>query len=149
MITVKNVMSAVSAALSGEFEGYEVFLDDVKQGLFPPCFTVACGSSLEQVLGKRYRRDFDIRIHFFPGSENEHTECADAEERLFSALRYINVDGDLLRGEDMSRNYSDGVLTFNVRFGTYVLDSEKSEAMGDLKSCFGGALKAHRDKHYI
>lgn len=142
MITVKNVLSAVSAVLSDEFEGYEIYLDDVRQGLSPPCFTVACGSSLKQFLGKRFRRDFDIRVHFFPGGENKHTECADAEERLFSALRYIEVDGDLLRGEDMSRNYSDGILTFNVRFGTYVLDSDRAENMGDLESRFGGACNS-------
>lgn len=133
MIAVNNVLSAVSQALEAEFEGYEVYLDDVRQGLAPPCFTVTCGSSLKQILGKRFRRDFDIKVHFFPSGENEHIECADAEERLFTALRYIEVDGDLLRGEDMSRNYSDGVLTFSVRFGAYVLDTDRAEAMGKLR----------------
>lgn len=140
MITVKNVMSAVAAALSSEFEGYEIYLDDVRQGLSPPCFTVTCGSSMEQFLGKRYRREFDVRVHFFSGGDNKHIECADAEERLFSALRYIEADGDLLRGENMSRNFSDGVLTFNVSFGTYLLDTDRAEAMGDLESRFGGAF---------
>ena len=138
MITVRNVMSAVSAALSAEFDGYEIYFDEVAQGLTPPCFTISCGSSLQQVIGRRFRRDFDIRINFFPGSGSEHTECSDTEERLFTALRYITVDGDLLRGENMQRSFSDGVLSFNVRFGTYVLDTNNAEAMGDLKSRFGG-----------
>lgn len=138
MINVRNVMSAVSAALSAEFSGYEIYFDDVAVGLSPPCFTVSCGSSLRQELGRRFRRDFDIRINFFPGSDSEHTESNDAEERLYTALQYITVDGDLLRGENMQRSFSDGILSFNVRFGTYVLDVDKAEAMGDLKSRFGG-----------
>lgn len=139
IITVKNVLSGVSAALSAEFDGFEIYLDDVPQGLAPPCFTVVCSPSVKQVVGKRFRRDFDICVHFFPGSDEKYGECADAEERLFTALQYIDADGDLLRGEDMSRKLSDGILSFNVRFGTFVLDTEKAEAMGDLRSRIGGA----------
>lgn len=132
MITVKNVLSAVSAALSGEFAEYDVYLDDVAQGLSPPCFTVSCSPSVRQVIGKRFRRDFDLCIHFFPGAAEKYGECADVEERLFSSMQYISVDGDLLRGEDMSRKFSDGILSFNVRYGTFVFDSEKAEAMERL-----------------
>lgn len=132
IITVKNVLSGVSAALSAEFDGFEIYLDDVPQGLAPPCFTVVCSPSVKQVIGKRFRRDFDICVHFFPGTDEKYGECADAEERLFTALQYIDVDGDLLRGEDMSRKLSDGILSFNVRFGTFVLDTEKAEAMEHL-----------------
>lgn len=142
MITVRNVLSAVSAALSAEFggsEGFEIYLDNVPQGLAPPCFTVSCSPSVKQMLGKRFRRDFDFCIHFFPGTDEPYGECADVEERLFSSLQYITVDGDMLRGENMSRKFSDGVLSFNVSFGTFVLDSDKAEAMGDLHSRIGGA----------
>ena len=139
IITVRNILSAVSAALAAEFEGYDIYLDDVPQGLAPPCFTVVCSPSVKQVVGKRFRRDFDICVHFFPGSDEKYGECADVEERLFSALEYITADGDLLRGEDMSRKISDGILSFDVRFGTFVLDTEKAEAMGELRSRIGGA----------
>lgn len=133
MITVKNVISGVSAALAAEFEGFEIYPDDVTQGLEPPCFTITCSPSVERVIGKRFRRNFDICVHFFPASDEKYGECADVEERLFSALQYISVDGDLLRGEDMSRKLSDGILSFNVRFGTFVIDSEKAEVMGELR----------------
>lgn len=133
MITVKNVLSGVSAALSAEFGELEIYLDNVPQGLAPPCFTVACSPSVCQAVGKRFRRDFDFCIHFFPGTDQKYGECADIEERLFSALQYINVDGDLLRGEDMSRKFSDGVLSFNVRFGTFVFDPGKEELMGEMQ----------------
>lgn len=133
MITVKNVIGGVSAALAAEFEGFEVYPDEVPQGLAPPCFTVTCSPSVERVIGRRFRRDFDICIHFFPSADEIYGECADAEERLFSALQYITVDGDLLRGENMSRKISDGILSFNVRFGAFVIDSEKAEVMGELR----------------
>lgn len=133
MITVKNVVSGVSAALATEFEGFEVYPDEVPQGLETPCFTITCSPSVERVVGRRFRRDFDICVHFFPATEEKYGECADAEERLFSALQYITVDGDLLRGENMSRKISDSILSFNVRFGTFVIDSEKAEAMGELR----------------
>ena len=132
MITVKNVLSAVSAALAAEFGGFEIFLDSVPQGLAPPCFTVSCSPSVKQVIGKRFRRDFDLCIHFFPGTDEPYGECADVEERLYPALQYITVDGDMLRGENMSQKFSDGVLSFNVSFGTFVLDSEKAETMEQL-----------------
>lgn len=138
MITVKNVLSAVSAALAAEFDGFEIFLDNVPQGLAPPCFTVSCSPSVKQVLGKRFRRDFDFCIHFFPGTSKPYSECADVEERLFSSLQYITVDGDMLRGENMSRKFSDGVLSFNVSFGTFVIDQDKEETMGVLHSCIEG-----------
>ena len=133
MITVKNVISGVSAALAAEFDEFEIYLDEVPQGLAPPCFTVACSPSVKQVISKRFRRDFDICVNFFPGTDEKYGECADVEERLFTALQYINVDGDLLRGEDMSRRISDGILSFNVRFGTFVIDSETAETMGELR----------------
>ena len=133
LITVKNVVGGVSAALAAEFVGFEIYPDEVPQGLAPPCFTVSCGPSVKRVIGKRFRRDFDICINFFPRSEEKHGECADVEERLFSALQYISVDGDLLRGEDMSRKLSDGILSFNVRFGTFVIDPEKAEMMRELR----------------
>ena len=134
MITVKNVVSGVSAALAAEFDGFEIYPDEVPQGLVPPCFTVSCNPSVERVIGKRYRRDFDICVNFFPATDEIYGECADVEEQLFSALQYVNVDGDLLRGENMSRKLSDGILSFNVRFGTFVIDSDKAEIMGDLQA---------------
>ena len=132
MITVKNIISGVSAALSAEFNGFDIYVDEVPQGLVPPCFTIMCNPSVQQVVGRRFRRDFDICVHFFPATDEKYGECADVEERLFSALQYITADGDLLRGEDMSRRLSDGILSFNVRFGTFVIDSDTTEAMGDL-----------------
>lgn len=132
MITVKNVVSGVSAALSAEFEGFEIYLDEVPQGLAPPCFTISCSPSVERVVGKRFRRDFDICVRFFPASDEKYGECADVEERLFSSLQYISADGDLLRGENMTRRISDGILSFNVRFGTFVIEQDTEEIMGEL-----------------
>lgn len=133
MITVKNVISGVSAALADEFGGFEIYPDEVPQGLSPPCFTISCSPSVERVIGKRFRRDFDICVNFFPAADEIYSECADIEERLFPALQYIDVDGDLLRGENMSRKISDGILSFNVRFGTFVIDTDKAETMGELR----------------
>ena len=133
MITVKSILSSVAAALVTEFEGFEVYIEEVPQGLSQPCFTISCSPSVKQVLSKRFRRDFDICVNFFPETDEKYGECADVEERLFTALQYISVDGDLLRGEDMSRKLSDGILTFNVRFGTFVIDAEKAETMGELR----------------
>ena len=133
MITVKNVVSGVSAALSAEFNSFDIYIDEVPQGLEPPCFTITCAPSVQRVIGRRFRRDFDICVYFFPATDEKYSECADVEERLFSALQYINVDGDLLRGEGLSRRLSDGVLAFNVRFSAFVIDSETAEIMGDLE----------------
>ena len=48
-------------------------------------------------------------------------------EQLHSALEYITVDGDLIRGTDMHCEFVDDVLNFFVNYDMYVYKEDDGE----------------------
>ena len=71
--------------------------------------------------GKRYYKTNNFCIHYFPSSCNAANEFNNVSERLFNALEYINVDGDLTEGTSMSAETDDtGVLNFTVSYNMFV-----------------------------
>ena len=132
MITA--IIDALSIAINAEFgENYEIYTESVEQGFSEPCFSILClNPSVSQKLGKRYFRTNQFCIHYFPSSEEERTECHSVAERLFGALEYITVTGDLCRGTNMHYEISDDVLLFFVNYDLFVRKDEASEPVMEI-----------------
>lgn len=144
MITVNSIINAVSVALNNEFgDNYTVYAEEIKQGLTEPCFFIFCinlggrqmlSNSNSHFLASRYYRENRFCIQYFPLDENNgRTESNGVEERLFSCLEEITAEGDLLRGTDMSFEYTDRILSFFVNYNFFVYKTRESTLMGDLK----------------
>jgi hypothetical protein len=127
MITA--IIYALSVAINAEFgESYEIYTESVEQGFSEPCFSIIClNPRIDQKLGKRYFRTNMFCVHYFPSSDEKRSECHSVAERLFGALEYITITGDLCRGTNMRYEISDDVLLFFVNYDLFVRKDEASE----------------------
>ncbi len=131
-VTLNKIIDGICEALNTEFgDAYEIYTEDVKQNLTEPCFSVVLVKpSQKQFLGKRYFRQNLFCIHYFPqDKDNAKAECFDVYERLNDCLEYIEVDGDAIRGTNMSPDdfMSDGVMNFIVNYDMFVYKEADGE----------------------
>lgn len=129
-----DLMSCIGNALDKEF-GYEVNMEEVKQGMKEPCFFLTLlDSSTKVVVGRRYEKRNQVSIQYFPESLQLQRECNEVAERLTLCLEYIeDEEGGFLHGTDMHYQVTDGILNFFVNYNFHVLKAEvEQERMQDL-----------------
>lgn len=129
-----DVMYCISNALDKEF-GYEIHMEEIKQGLKEPCFFLnLIDSAMKIVTGKRYEKRNQICIQYFPESDKVQQECNEVAERLTLCLEYIeDEDGGFLHGTQMHYQVTDGILNFFVDYNFHVVKKGKEpEKMHDL-----------------
>jgi len=134
---INSIIEAISIALNGEFgDDYEIYREEVKQGLKEPCFFVFClNPQHEQFLGKRYFRTNQCCIQYFPKSDlNGQEECADVAERMMWCLEYIIAYSEEkpIRGTSMKYEVVDGVLNFFVNYDLFIIRTEEQIAMEEM-----------------
>lgn len=133
---VNSIIDAVSMALNGEFgDDYEIYGEEMEQGLKEPCFFIAViESSVKPYPGKRYHRHAQLCIQYFPLSASKNRECEDAAIRMEECLEYIAFDEGQIRGTDMSHEVHEGVMSFFVNYNMFVERVESNEPMESLLS---------------
>lgn len=132
---INSIIEAISISLNAEFgDDYTTYTESIEQGLNKPCFFVFCINPTNRVFfGKRYFRQNQFCIQFFPADESrENEDCNAVAERLFSCLEYITVTEDLVRGTKMKYEIVDGVLNFFVNYDMFVYKVEPSDAMEEI-----------------
>ena len=122
-MNLNDITVAISQALFGEFgENYATYDNNVEQDLKEPCFLILpISSSREHIVGTRYESKNAYDIHYFPKKHNDRAELNDVQNRLYSALEYIKVSGDMFRGTGMNAKVVDGVLHFFVDYDTFLM----------------------------
>lgn len=131
---INSIIEAISITLDAEF-GYETHMEEIKQDLVEPCFYISClNPTVELFLGKRYFRQNQFVIQYFPESDNEQRECNSVAERLMWSLEYITLDGDLTRGTAMKYEVVDGILNFFVNYDCFVYRMEENTPMENMDS---------------
>lgn len=131
---INSIIEAISITLDAEF-GYETHMEEIKQDLVEPCFYISClNPTVELFLGKRYFRQNQFVIQYFPESDNEQRECNSVAERLMWLLEYITLDGDLTRGTAMKYEVIDGILNFFVNYDCFVYRVEENTPMEVMES---------------
>lgn len=137
---LNKIITGISQAIDFEFNSedsteYTIYTENVEQGLDEPCFFVfKLNPSSKQLVGNRYDKKYPFDIHYFPKDlENINYEINEVTERLYSALEYINVDGNLVRGTSMNDETVDNVLHFFVNFNMIVKkETATIDTMGSL-----------------
>lgn len=135
MDSVNLITNAISIALKGEFgTGYKVRNENVKQDLKEPCFFISCISPTHELfLGKRYFRENQFCIQFFPVSKQRaREECHAVAERMEFCLEWITVTGDLVRGSKMKYEIVDDILNFFVNYNMFVYRKVDSVPMEEI-----------------
>lgn len=121
---LNKIITGIAQALDSTFnenEEYEIYVDNIEQGLNEPCFFIfTLNPSSKKLVGNRYERTYPFDIHYFPEDENSNIEINEVTEKLFLCFEYINVDGNLVKGTNMKAETVDGVLHFFINFNMVV-----------------------------
>ncbi|MDD3569575.1 MAG: hypothetical protein PHY44_00540 [Lachnospiraceae bacterium] len=108
---------------------YSLYTENVEQGFKEPCFFVQLTSHAQkQRLGNRYKETYCFEVSYYPlEGGNKNQECLTVAEGLCEVLEYINAEGDLLRGTNLSSKITEGILHFYVEYNMFVLREEEPE----------------------
>lgn len=116
---VNLILNAVTKQLGTNFgDTYHYYVEDIEQKFAKPCFTVDMLLPVQRSRSPiSYDRVMPLIIHYF--TDNEKTtkqELYDKAEQLFECLEYLNFEGGLLRGENISWGITEGVLQFFITY---------------------------------
>jgi len=128
---INSIIEAISINLDAEF-GYEPHMEEIKQDLKEPCFFISClNPTTELFLGKRYFRQNQFVIQYFPELYDKQRECNNVAERMTWCLENITMIGDdkPIRGTRMKYEVVDGVLHFFVSYDCFVYRVEETTPM--------------------
>lgn len=141
---VNGIKDAISIKLNQIYgDNYEIYSKDVEQGLNPPCFFIKIlNPSRRQLIGNRYYLEVSCDVHYFPAVEGDNDKLDEFGMSLFDDLEYITmVNGDQIRGTNMSYEKVDGVLHFFVTYGLYVKKDVPAEDPMEEITYRGGVKK--------
>ncbi|MBE6070053.1 MAG: hypothetical protein E7211_20545 [Clostridium lundense] len=132
---INDIVVGIAQALNAEFgDNYEIYCEEVEQDLKEPCFLITLlEATNRQIVGNRYMRTHPFAIQYFPSISNKKSECNDVQDRLYSALEYIDFQDGMLKGTSMNGSVVDGVLHFMVDYNFTVIKVEDKVYMESLK----------------
>lgn len=113
---IKEIINGISKKIYGFYEGlYDIYVEEVEQGLQMPCFMInLISSDIRMILKPRYIFEsvFDV-IYFGDG----YKDCMDRGSELYDILEYITInDKDLIRGTRMNMYIIKNILHFRVNY---------------------------------
>ena len=131
---INKIINGICLALSSNFgEEREIYTEAVEQGLIDGSFLILClNPTNSRFLGERYFRTNQFCVHYFPKTEEPNTECLEILEELYDTLELIDVDGDLVRGTNMSSEMTDGVLQFFVNYDFFTIGEKDNTFMEEF-----------------
>ena len=134
-MTIKELIDAIAEALFQEFgSGYEIYTENVEQGLTEPCFMIRClNPTKNRHLGLLYKRTNQFSIQYIPSTAEVHEECNYVMERLFECLENVILSGKPVHGAELQGQVTDGILNFTVNYDGFVLKTEDQDPMTDLE----------------
>lgn len=127
---LSDIVNGISIKLNSIFgDGYEIYGDEVEQGLQEPGFFIKPLKVLSKpLLGKRKQRTYPFDIAYFPLKGND--EMMEVSEKALDGLEYITLlNGDILRAISPESEIIDGVLHISVKYIVFLNDTTKDEAM--------------------
>lgn len=138
---LNEILDGVTRRVNELFgDDYEIYTDEVQQGLKEPCFFVQIlEPSEKQIIGQRYYRQTTVSIQYFSGKvEGALREMNRAGDILLNGMEYITLkDGSLLRGTGrmVRPDMEQKALTFLVNYNMFVLKEKmREDAMGGLEA---------------
>ena len=128
---IKKIIDGICLAINSKFgDDRDIYTEAVNQGLEDGSFSIVClNPTNAQFLGRRYFRTNQFCIHYFPKTDEPKSECLEVLEGLNEALEVIEVDGDLVRGTNMTSEMDEGVLHFFVNYDFFTVRKEDETFM--------------------
>ena len=135
---ISDIVNGISIKLNSVFgDGYEIYTENVEQGLQEPCFFIKSLPTVNKpLLGTRKQRTYSFDIAYFPTEGNE--EMMKVSEQLLDELEYITLlNGDVLRGINLETEIVDDVLHASVNYVVFLNDYTKDESMESYDTDIG------------
>lgn len=133
---VNSILDSVTKQLGKTFgTSYHYYVEDVKQNLTVPAFTVDMLTPTERSKSPvLYDRTMPLVVHYFSDKQtNLKRDCYDIAERVLECLEYIPYENSMLRGEDLSWQIVDEVLQIFVTYRfTTVMSKETEDNMESI-----------------
>lgn len=133
---VNDVLDAITVGLHDVFgDDFRYYVEDIPQKLKTPCFTVeTIDYNVRSYSKTRYYMTIPIVIQFFPEDEvNSKKYSYDIGAKVADAVEYINVDGVLLRSENINYELNDDILQIFVTYSFWTREGVTSDYMEELK----------------
>ncbi len=114
---INKIVDGISKALNQEFgDEYEIYQNNVMQGLDEPCFFIAVlEPSKDQLLQNRFLQRNPFDVHYFPKRWDDNREMQEAAERMLDCLEWIILE-EPIHGTEIRWQIEDGVLHFFVSY---------------------------------
>lgn len=126
---IVTILEGVAKRLKEDFPEMRVYVNEVEQGLNPPCFLLAVlEPGRTQMVGEWWRQEQLFDVQYFP-------ETADSRElyaigsALFDTLETIALPDGGLRGTGLRFEITDGVLHFFVKYTVFLRRKKAREHM--------------------
>jgi hypothetical protein len=133
-VTINDVVQSIIAALKQHFPNIKRYGEEIKEGFQAPCFFIKVfpvSHTREQ--GRRYLRSHSVDIHYFPATAYANNEMHDMAEKLYEAMEYVAVNGQICRATEMNHEIIDGVLHFYAQYNFHMMrEAEEEPVMQDL-----------------
>lgn len=123
---IKEIINGISKKIYGFYEGlYDIYVEDVEQGLQMPCFMInLISSDMRMILKPRYKFESVFNVIYFGEG---YKDCMDRGSELYDILEYITIKGfkrkgsidpgeDLIRGTKMNMDIINNILHFRVNY---------------------------------
>lgn len=138
-----TVTDAIVQALHREFgDDYEIYTENVEQGLQEPCFLIeTIETSGGQYRGIRHKRELSFCIHYFPASQEPEEECNGMADQLIDLLEIIPFGDGKIRGSGMKGKAEGGVLNFLIDYDRFTIRPSGEEKMEHVKIDVKGESK--------
>ena len=114
---INKIVDGISKALNQEFgDEYEIYQNNVMQGLDEPCFFIAVlEPSKDQLLQNRFLQSNPFDVHYFPVDPDDNRDMQGTAERMLDCLEWI-IPEEPIRGTEIRWQIEDGVLHFFVSY---------------------------------
>lgn len=120
---VNSLYTAIAIRLEELFGKPVIYFDKLPQGFRGPCFFVKLLNAKQELkIHNRYEVSLSYDVHYFPTGHKDYVaEINNAAYKMLFGLEYVNRDGFLTRGTDMSYEVQEDVLHFFVTYRFFVL----------------------------
>lgn len=120
---VNSLYTAIAVKLEKLFDKPDIYFDKLPQCFRSPCFFVKLVNARQELkIHNRYEVSMSYDIHYFPAERKSYTaEVNDVAYKMLFGLEYVDRNGFLTRGTNMSYEVREDVLHFFVTYRFFVL----------------------------
>lgn len=130
---VNKIISAITTKLHNEFgENYEIYKDNVTQGLKEPCFFISCiNPKTTHYMGSKYKRTHQFCIQYLD-KKATNAEKYEALDKMNDIALFLTVDDMVHRGTNIDSNIDDETVSFFVNYNTAFYKLDDTDEMESL-----------------